>query len=139
MNLSFIFLSTIGLSERKKLKLFLKDIIKKENQRFGYLNIIFCSDAYLLEINKLYLNHHFYTDIITFDLRSKDSKKIEGEIYISIERVKENAYKFKSTIKEELHRVIFHGVLHLCGYSDKKPIDKTLMTQKENHYLQKYF
>lgn len=139
MNLSFIFLSAIRLIDRKKLKLFIKDIIKNEKRSFGYLNIIFCSDDYLLEINKEYLKHNFYTDIITFDLRSTDSKKIEGEVYISTDRVKDNATQFQSSIKEELHRVIFHGVLHLCGYNDKTPDDKNLMTQKENYYLQIYF
>src|SRR5690606_39460932 len=93
-----------------------------------------CSDAYLLEINKKYLVHDTYTDIVTFESSEKDGV-IAGDIFISIDRTKENASKFDVSERDELHRVIIHGVLHLCGYLDKKKEDKALMTEKENEYL----
>ena len=95
---------------------------------------IFCSDEYLLNMNRQFLEHDFYTDIITFPL-SETENEIEAEIYISIDRVKDNAVKFKSDFSEELHRVIFHGVLHLMGYKDKSRADKETMRAKENEWL----
>jgi probable rRNA maturation factor len=102
------------------------------------LNYIFCDDHYLLEINQKFLNHDTYTDIITFDLSEKENELI-GEIYISRERVIENAKKFNVTDLQELHRVVFHGVLHLCGFKDKTAMDKTEMTAAENRCLNLYF
>jgi len=102
------------------------------------LNYIFCDDGYLLEKNQQFLNHNTLTDIITFDLSEHDDE-LQGEIYISVDRVRENANKFAADYNTELHRVIFHGTLHLCGYKDKKKADKELMTQMENDCLQKYF
>ncbi|PRD51446.1 rRNA maturation RNase YbeY [Sphingobacterium gobiense] len=104
--------------------------------RIGELNFILCSDAFLLEINKQYLNHDTYTDIVTFDSSEEDSI-ISGDIFISVERTRENALKFGVSERDELHRVIIHGILHLCGYVDKKRNDKELMTIKENEYLGK--
>ncbi|TYR34504.1 rRNA maturation RNase YbeY [Sphingobacterium phlebotomi] len=104
--------------------------------RIGELNFILCSDAYLLEINKQYLDHDTYTDIVTFD-SSEEDNVIAGDIFISVERTAENALKFGVSERDELHRVIIHGVLHLCGYLDKKKEDKELMTAKENEYLSK--
>lgn len=127
----------VSLEERKRLKDFLRGIFKKENKKLGALRYIFCSDEELLQINRQYLHHDFFTDIITFDLGAADS--IEGEIYISVERVKENARLWHTTIKEELHRVIFHGVLHLCGYKDKLKEEKIEMRRKEDRLLQSYF
>lgn len=101
------------------------------------LRFIFCSDAYLLEINRQYLQHDYYTDIITFDLG--EAGNIDGEIYISVERVKENAGLMQTSFKEELHRVIFHGVLHLCGYKDKLKSERLEMRSKEDRLLQLYF
>jgi len=139
MNISFNFLAKTSLLKRQQLKSFIKDIFKNEKKKARSLNYIFCSDQHLLEINKTYLGHNYFTDIITFDLTEPGSKTIEGEIYISIDTVKDNAKRFKTTISKELYRVIFHGVLHLCGYDDKTITDKSQMTEKENYYLEKYF
>jgi rRNA maturation RNase YbeY len=137
-NISFNFLKPITLKERNRLKNNIKSIFKNEGKSLNSLSIIFCSDKYLLNINKEFLHHNYYTDIITFDL-STSNKLIDAEIYISIERVKENAKAFNSSIKTELHRVIFHGVLHLCGYKDKSHSQKTTMRQKEDQSLKNYF
>lgn len=137
MKTQFFFQSPVSLKERTRLKSFLSNLIKKENSHIDTLNIIFCSDRYLLEINKNYLQHDYYTDIITFELPHDSQKTVE--LYISIDRIKQNSIDFQSTIKNELHRVIFHGILHICGFSDKKTKDKVIMTQKENEYLKKYF
>jgi probable rRNA maturation factor len=112
----------------------IKETIKKEKRKLESLNFIFCSDDYLRKINIQYLNHKTYTDIITFD-QSEESKIIQGDIFISIDRVKENALKFEVEFDEEIHRVIIHGVLHLIGYGDKDPSAKTLMRKKEDAYL----
>lgn len=123
--------------ERKKLKRFIAFLVKKEKKELVFLNYIFCDDRFLLKINREYLNHDFYTDIISFDL-SDSSANILGEIYISIDRVRENAKNFNNTFKEELHRVLFHGILHLCDYKDKTPKEIGLMRKKENLYLNLY-
>lgn len=102
------------------------------------MTYIFCSDEYLLNINKAHLQHDYYTDIITFDLSVSKSETI-GEIYISIDRVRDNAANLKVSIKEELHRVIFHGALHLCGYKDKTPKHEKEMRRAEDKYLSMYF
>lgn len=127
----------VSLEHRKQLKDFIRNIFKKENKKLGSLRYIFCSDKELLQINRQYLHHDFFTDIITFNLGTADT--IEGEIYISAERVKENARLWHTTIKEELHRVIFHGVLHLCGYKDKLKKEEKEMRRKEDRLLQSYF
>ncbi len=114
-------------------------IFKKENRKLNNLSVVFCSDSYLLKINQTYLHHDYYTDIITFNLSQAGSDAIDGEIYISIDRVRDNAKALQVTIKQELHRVIFHGSLHLCGYKDKKPADIALMRKKEDYYLNSYF
>jgi len=98
------------------------------------LNCVFCSDKYLVKLNNQYLKHNTLTDILTFDY-STDPESIHGEIYISIQRVKENAARFNESFDEELHRVIIHGVLHLTGYNDKSTTDKALMREKEEAYL----
>jgi rRNA maturation RNase YbeY len=105
-----------------------------ENKIYSDIRFIFCTDKYLLAINKKFLGHDTYTDIITFPL-NEVGDAITGEIYISVDRVRENATKVGCTIKNELHRVILHGVLHLCGYKDKTRNDKKIMTSKENFYL----
>lgn len=124
------------LKQKQKLKEWLKKCVEKENHRLQSLAYVFCSDESLLEKNKQYLNHKTLTDIITFDLSDQD-KLIDGEIYISIDRVSENAHKFSKTFEDELHRVIVHGLLHLVGYRDKKPEEKTEMRKKEDFYLRK--
>ena len=109
--------------------------IASEKKSQGNLNFIFCSDNYLHKINLEHLNHDTYTDIITFPLRYD---RIEGDIFISIDRVKENATQYKVTFEEELKRVIIHGVLHLIGYKDKSEEEEELMRSKEDFYLAKY-
>jgi probable rRNA maturation factor len=121
-----------------RLRQFIESIFKKEKQNIESINYIFCTDKVILEINKKYLNHDFYTDVITFDL-SSNNKAISAEVYISIERIKENAKQLKLTIKSELHRVLFHAALHLCGYNDKKKKDKEIMRKMEDDLLVKYF
>ena len=124
---------TFGLKEKLKHKSWLKDAAKAEGFAIGELNYIFCSDAYLLDINQKYLGHDTLTDIVTFD-NSEDPKMIEGDIFISIERVRENAIKF-DTEDSELKRVMVHGLLHLAGYKDKDKAQKELMRNKENEHL----
>jgi probable rRNA maturation factor len=124
----------VSLSQKKLIKEHIKEIFLKEGKQLHLLSFIFCSDEYLLQINNTFLHHDFYTDIITFDL-SEDEGTV-GEIYISVERVKENAVQHSSTFTNELLRVIFHGALNLCGYRDKKKSEITTMRQKEDYYLQ---
>lgn len=107
--------------------------IKHEGKADGDINFIFCSDEYLLELNKSSLNHDYYTDIITFDYC--EGQEVSGDLFISIDRVKENAKEMKLTFEEELHRVMIHGVLHLCGYKDKTKKDAETMRSKEDFYL----
>lgn len=127
-----------SLRNRKNLKKYISGIFKREGVSLLEINYIFCSDKELLNINKEFLNHDFLTDIITFE-QSNDNNSISGEIYISIDRVKENSSFYKVSFTSELHRVIFHGVLHLCGYKDKTRKEKRRMTEMENFYLKKYF
>jgi probable rRNA maturation factor len=115
----------------------IRDMFKKERTPLKQLQYIFCSDEYLLEINRQYLQHNYYTDIITFDL-SENGAAVTGEIYISIDRVKENARDFKAPFKHELLRVIFHGALHLCGYKDKTEKEQAIMRKAEDKYLHYY-
>jgi len=137
-NIRFFFKNvTVALSARKKLKSFINQIFTQEGKKIQALNYVFCSDKELLKINKAYLKHDFYTDIITFDL-SENPQEVIGEIYISVERVRENATSLKSGLREELLRVIFHGVLHLCGYEDKSNAEKLRMRRKEDDYLAMY-
>ncbi|MFD0940346.1 rRNA maturation RNase YbeY [Pedobacter boryungensis] len=107
-----------------------------EGYQLSELNFILCSDEYLLRINQDYLQHDDYTDVITFD-NSEELKTIVGDIFISLDRIKENAVNFKSTTLDELCRVMIHGTLHLLGYKDKTKAAKTLMTAKEDFYLAK--
>jgi rRNA maturation RNase YbeY len=109
-------------------------IVEKESSSLGNLNYIFCDDAYLVKINLQYLNHNTLTDIITFDY--SDESLVSGDIFISIERVKDNAKDFKVGFEEELKRVMSHGVLHLLGYNDKTDKEKHLMRNKENEMIQ---
>ena len=127
-----------SLKNTANLKHFIESIFKKERQSLDSINYIFCSDKAILEINKKYLNHDFYTDVITFDL-STNNKAISAEVYISIERIRDNAKQLGISIKSELHRVLFHAALHLCGYNDKGIRDKEIMRKKEDQLLSKYF
>ena len=119
----------------RKTKTWLKDIIESEGFELNQLNYIFCSDEYLLGVNQQYLNHDFYTDIITFDNSEEIEGIVEGDIFISIDRVKENAEQLSKTFKEELLRVLAHGVLHLVGYDDHEDEDELVMRQKEDTYI----
>lgn len=124
------------ISDINNLRSWINQTIVTEKKELQELNFILCSDEYLLKINQEYLNHDTYTDIITFD-NSEDEGMIYGDVFISIERVKENARIFGVKTADELHRVIIHGTLHLLGYPDKKKLEKALMTEKENFYLSK--
>lgn len=126
-----------NLPQKLKVKKWLKTSIEKEGFKLGELNFIFCSDEYLLSINQQYLNHDTYTDIITFD-NSDGDKLILSDIFISVDRVNENASKFKTTPFNEVCRIMIHGTLHLLGYKDKGKEAKTLMTAKEDEYLMLY-
>ena len=124
------------LCHPRKTSTWIKKIINKERYHPGEVNYIFCTDAYLLSINQQYLRHNSLTDIITFDYSLEgEGKLISGDIYISTERVEENANTFARPFDEELHRVIIHGILHLLGYSDKTGLDKVLMRKKEEACL----
>ena len=127
-----------SLKNTADLKHFIELIFNREMQSLDSINYIFCSDRAILAINKKYLKHDFYTDVITFDL-SPDNKTISAEVYISIDRIRDNAKQLGLTIKSELHRVLFHAALHLCGYNDKKKKDKEIMRKRENELLDKYF
>lgn len=113
------------LTNRNKLKLFINYLFINEKKSLKNLSYIFCSDQYLVKLNQTHLNHSYYTDIITFPL-SEIGHPIVSDIYISTERVQENAAIFATSFKKELHRVVFHGALHLCGYSDKTQTDKKI-------------
>ena len=119
--------------KRRSTTNWITETINLEEKSIGDISFIFCSDDYLLEVNKKYLTHDYYTDIITFDY--VEGGLISGDIFISIDRVKENAKLFSTSVENELNRVLVHGVLHLLGYKDKIKKDKTLMTFKENYYL----
>lgn len=124
--------------QREKVKSFIMELFKKEDKQVDAINYIFCTDEYLLSLNVAYLNHDTYTDIITFFYSEKD-EPVTSDIYISIERVRENAKKYNTTFKNELLRVIFHGALHLCGYKDKTEIEKTKMREMEELYLNYFY
>ena len=125
------------LPNRVALKAIIERNLKKEGVSIETLQYVFCSDKYLLAINKSFLDHDYYTDIISFDL-SETKGTLIGEVYISIDRVKDNAKTHQTSYKEELLRVIFHGALHFCGYKDKKPADAKEMRVQENKWLKSY-
>jgi probable rRNA maturation factor len=133
----FHFLKPCTLPNRRGLKKFILSIFKKEKRVLEELNIIFCDDEYLLGLNRQFLHHDFYTDILSFPL-SKVNQPLIAEIYISVDRVHDNAQTARSTLKEELHRVIFHGVLHFCGYKDKSSTDIKTIRSMEEKYLKAY-
>lgn len=115
----------------------IKKVIVAEGKEVGDISFISCSDEYLLEVNKKFLEHDYYTDVITFDYVENDI--ISGDIFISIDRIKANSVEFKCDFTNEFLRILIHGVLHLIGYKDKTKSDKLLMTQKEDFYLNLYF
>lgn len=131
----FYLRQTSVLTQKKRLKSFLLYKSIHHGKPISGLQIIFCSDEYLLKINQDFLSHDYYTDIITFDYSTKRSKAINGELYISIDRAKDNAKKINVTVQAEVKRLIIHGLLHLCGYEDANAPAKQAMTQKEDFYL----
>lgn len=129
----------LSLKQKKKVKAFIEDkLFVAEAIELKELRYIFCSDEYLLGINKQFLNHDDYTDIITFNLSEFGINTIIGEVYISLDRVSENAVQLNTPFIDEILRVIFHGALHLCGYKDKKENDIKIMREKENFYIHLY-
>jgi len=124
------------LKNKRSVKNWITDAVRAEGFTLKELSYIFCSDIYLLQVNQQFLNHNYFTDIITFDNSAGDGL-IVGDIFISIDRVSENAGEFNVSLSDELHRVIIHGALHLAGYNDKTPADKEKMTLKEDFYLNK--
>jgi probable rRNA maturation factor len=124
----------INVQGKKAIYDWIKTVILSEKKQPGEISIVLCSDRFLLDMNKQFLDHDYFTDIITFDYT--EGKRVSGELYISAERVKDNAEKFKSGFHNELHRVIIHGVLHLCGYKDKVDSDQKKMRRKEDQKLQ---
>ena len=110
-----------------------KSVIASEGKKTGDISFIFCSDEYLLDVNKRYLDHDYYTDIITFDY--VEDLVISGDIFISVDRITENANTFVVSFSEELYRILIHGILHLLGFKDKEPYEKDIMTENENKYI----
>ncbi len=127
----------LTLARKTAIRAFIERLFRKEKQKLGSINYVFCSDEYLLEINRSFLQHDYYTDIITFGL-SAPGEPIEAEIYISIDRVKDNAKQLGISFRDEMLRVVFHGALHLCGYRDKKKAEIALMRKKEDQYLRSF-
>lgn len=117
-------------------KIWLQDIIISEQKKIGEINYIFCDDEYILKVNQDYLQHDYYTDIITFDYVK--GKTISGEIFVSLQRISDNASTLLKDYEEELRRVLAHGILHLCGYKDKSEEEEKEMRSKEDFYLNKY-
>ena len=127
----------VTLKSRTRLKVQIDEIFRIEKTRYEHVSIIFCSDKYLLGLNRDFLKHDYYTDIITFPLNSP-GQPIEAEIYISADRVRDNARRLGESLQKELSRVVFHGILHLCGYADKLPKQQSQMIKKEEEYLAKF-
>jgi len=132
-----IFYETEGISfpkiKRRDTTRWIKKVIEHFNKREGVITYIFCSDEEILKMNKSYLNHDYYTDIITFDY--SDGEKLSGDLFISLETVKTNSEKFKTRYDEELYRVMIHGILHLCGFDDQTPENENIMRVKEEEAL----
>lgn len=129
LNISF------HLPAKRAIKQWICSIVEKEGLSVGEISIAFCDDEYLLQVNRDFLQHDYYTDIITF--QNPDIQGVSGDIVISVERVKENAKQLGLPFKDELHRVIIHGVLHLCGYKDKTSAQEKAMRAKEDQCLMK--
>ncbi len=135
MEINFFYENIDSFNLNSKVDKWIENTVQNENNRVGEINVIFCSDEHLLTMNIEHLKHDFYTDIITFDYSDKDI--VSGDLFISKERVEDNANKFKESFEKEIHRVIIHGVLHLLGYNDKTEKEQKQMREKENFYLDK--
>lgn len=133
MPIVFNFQTSFSFSNRKPIRSWIQNSIIHMGKTPGEINYVFCTNAYILEINKKFLNHDYTTDIITFDY--SEQSLINGEIYISIDEVKENAKHFKVSFQDELHRVLIHGILHLAGFKDKSTSEMKLMRSQEDYYL----
>jgi probable rRNA maturation factor len=125
------------IKEIKRVKEFFNKVIKNEKVHCGDLNFIFTSDESLLEINQSFLSHNYFTDVITFNYCEK--KKLNGEIYISIDSVRRNAKELKEKVNDEILRVMIHGVLHLIGYDDKTEVEKIKIREKENYWIEQFY
>jgi len=125
-----------NLSQKRAIKIWLKSLVERENKRVGEIAFIFCSNDELLQINQQYLKHDYYTDVITFDY--SENTDVSGDIFISVDTVRANAKEYNQSFDEELHRVMAHGILHLCGYKDKTSTQKKTMREKEDFYLSKF-
>ncbi len=125
------------LKNKRKISNWIKEVTSSYEKEIGNITIVFSNDSYILEINKKYLNHNYFTDIITFDY--SHGKKIEGDIFISLDTILDNSKKYKVSFNNELLRVIIHGILHLLGFKDKEELDKTIMREKENKCLALFF
>ena len=123
---------------RRELKQFLRSVFKAEGIELESMNVIFSTDKAVRAINKKYLGHDFFTDIVTFNL-AREGKPVVADVYVSVDRVRDNALNQDETFQRELHRVVFHGALHLCGYKDKSRSEREEMRGRENHYLAAYF
>lgn len=121
---------------KKDLKQAVKELVSNEGKSLKDLSLVFTDDDYLLEVNKQYLNHDYFTDVITFDY--SEFPNVSGDVMISLERVKDNALSMGLAYEHEFYRVVFHGVLHLCGYKDKKKDDVLLMREKEDFYINRF-
>jgi probable rRNA maturation factor len=126
----------LNIAGKRKIKQLLLDVARLEGQIIGHLNYVYCSDDFLLDINRRFLQHDYYTDIVTFDLANPGQSVIDGEIYISVDRVHENAASLMVPFQEELLRVILHGLLHLLGYDDKSAAKKKIMRNAEDKYIE---
>lgn len=133
VSIEFHTVNEFNLSEPNTVRDWLSMVVDEEQKKTDQLVYIFCDDKYLHKLNVQFLNHDTYTDVITFD--ESLGNQLSGEIYISVERVKENASSFGVSFEEELHRVMVHGLLHLCGYKDKTEEETLEMRRKENYYL----
>jgi rRNA maturation RNase YbeY len=131
--ISFNYETQFKLDNEKEIEIWISSVITSEKFKQGDINYVFCDDDYLLKLNIEFLNHNTFTDIISFN--ESIGKILHGDIFISVDRVKDNAVKFKATFLEELSRVMVHGILHYCGYKDKSEKDSKQMRNKENFYL----
>jgi rRNA maturation RNase YbeY len=127
---------TFDVPQKRALKMWLKAVSAAEGWNVGNISIVCCSDGYLLQINKQFLQHDYYTDIITFDYTDCACRVISGDLFISVDTVRANAQTYAQDFIHELYRVIVHGVLHLCGYKDATEAEQKLMRAKEDYYLQ---
>lgn len=134
--ISFNYELEFQLENEEQYSSWISNVISSENKKEGDINYIFCDDEYILEINKQYLDHDYYTDIISFDYSV--GNELHGDIFVSIERVRENAIEFEVTFDEELKRVLAHGVLHYCGYKDKTEEEELIMRFKEDEKIKMF-